>query len=224
MKVHDVQQGTTAWLNLRAGKPTSSEFDKILTPTGKPSKSADPYMHKLIAERLMGHPIEQYVSIDMDRGSRLEAEAVSFYEFQRDFETQKVGFITNDEETIGASPDRLVGEDGLLEIKCPAEHTHVSYLLYKPVDRKYWPQLQGQLWVTGRQWVEICSYHPEMPPAMVRVERDEKYIQLLAGAVTAFSEELERQWLTVADKKLEPKDAPPIELGGDLWLQPEDVA
>ena len=106
MKVHDVEQGTSAWLELRAGIPTSSEFDKILTPTGKKSKSAGPYMHKLIAERLMGHPVVEYVSLDMDRGARLEEQAVSFYEFKYDVDTEPMGFVTNDAQTIGCSPDR----------------------------------------------------------------------------------------------------------------------
>ena len=117
MKIHDCKQNTTEWLDLRAGIPTASQFDRIITPTGKPSASAIPYMHQLLAERLMGRPITGYVSFDMDRGKDLEPEAVSFYEFTQDVETMPVGFITNDEETIGASPDRLIGSDGLLEIK-----------------------------------------------------------------------------------------------------------
>ncbi len=223
MKIHDVEQGTSAWLELRAGIPTSSEFSKILTPTGKKSASATPYRHKLIAERLMGHPVVEYVSIDMDRGARMESEAVDFYEFRHDVDTKRVGFITNDAQTIGASPDRLVGDDGLLEIKCPAEHTHVGYLLHKPVDRKYYPQIMGQLWVTGRSWVDILSYHPEMPPAMVRVLRDEDYILLLAKAVTEFSAELEREYRELSNMIGSPAVSPLSEAEAQLELQPEDA-
>src|SRR5262245_45091449 len=119
MIIHDVVQGSTSWLQLRAGIPTASQFDQIITPSGKPSKSAERYMLTLLAERLMGHPITENVSMWMKRGSEMEADAVAFYQLQTDSDTVPVGFITNDEGTIGASPDRLVGEEGLLEIKCP---------------------------------------------------------------------------------------------------------
>ena len=129
MKVHTVTQGTPEWLALRAGIPTASCFDQILTPKGKVSTQAERYMHQLLAERIMGHPVEQVVTSWMDRGTQLEAEAVNYYEGIREVDTTRIGFLTNDAGTIGASPDRFVGEDGLLEIKVPKEHTHVAYLL-----------------------------------------------------------------------------------------------
>lgn len=191
MKIFSVQQGTTEWLALRAGIPTASQFDRIITPQGKASGQVEKYLFALLAERMMGHPIIEQISAWMQRGNEMEAEAVDFYESQRELETEPIGFITNDEGTIGASPDRLVGEDGLLEIKVPAEHTHVSYLLKKAVDQAYYPQVQGQLWISGRKWLDILSYHPEMPPALIRVERDEAFIALLIEAVGHFSVLLE---------------------------------
>lgn len=191
MLIHDVHQGTTEWLQIRAGIPTASSFDKIITKSGKPSAQAEQYLYRLLAERMIGRNIVEHVSYWMDRGNQMEAEAISYYEGIRDLDTVRVGFVTNDECTIGASPDRLVGGDGLLEVKCPAEHTHVAYMLNRSVDEKYYPQIQGQLWVSGRAWVDILSYHPEMPPALIRVERDEKFITALAAAVTAFSAQLE---------------------------------
>lgn len=191
MRVSHCVQGSPMWLKLRTGIPTASEFDSIITPGGKPSKSADRYMYGLIAERMMGHSRIESVSTWMDRGMQMEQEAVEFYEFQRECETAKVGFICNDSRTIGASPDRLVGEAGLLEIKVPAEHTHVSYLLSKSVDQAYHPQVQGQLWIAERKWSDILSFHPEMPPSLIRVERDEEFIGKLSAAVTAFSATLE---------------------------------
>lgn len=206
MRVLSCIQGTQEWLQLRCGIPTASEFDRILTPKGKPSIQAENFMYGLLSERIMGRPRTEAVSFWMERGSVMEAEAVAFYEFQKDIETVPVGLITNDAGTIGASPDRLVGDDGLAEFKCPAEHTHVAYLLGKAVDQTYYPQLQGQLWITERKWVEICSYHPAMPPVIVRVERDEQYIEMLSKAVTAFSqfleakaaELIERGWIKVS--------------------------
>lgn len=192
MIVHyDVIQGSKQWLRLRAGIPTASGFDNIITPTGKKSGSAEKYMHHLLAERILGRPEVEYVSTWMDRGSATEAEAIAYYELERDLDTVKVGFVTNDDKTIGASPDRFVGDEGLLEVKVPKPATHVAYLLKKPVDAAYFPQVQGQLWVTGRKWLDILSFHPEMPNEIVRVERDEEYIAKLEALVTSFSEELE---------------------------------
>lgn len=199
MIVHlDVVQGSQQWLAMRAGIPTASAFDNIITPKGEKSRSAEKYMHHLLAERMLGRAEVEYVSTWMDRGSASEAEAVAYYELERDLDTVKVGFITNDEKTIGASPDRLVGDEGLLEIKVPKPATHVAYLLKKPVDAAYFPQVQGQLWVTGRKWLDILSFHPEMPNEIVRVARDEKFIAKLADLVTEFSKELEAQALVLA--------------------------
>lgn len=202
MIIHDVIQGTTAWANLRAGIPTASEFDKILTPkTARPSESAEPYMHALLAERIMGHPRVEIMSSWMERGSEMESEAVSFYEFQNDVATKTVGFITNDGMTIGASPDRLVDEDGLLEIKVPAPHTHVAYLLQSGgAYSAYKVQVQGQLWIAERQWEDVLSFHPEMPPAIIRIERDEEYIEKLSKAVTAFAAVLEERYLELVER------------------------
>lgn len=193
MILHDVLQGTSEWLAIRAGIPTASAFDKIITKSGKPSTQAEKYMHRLLAERMMGHPVTDHVSYWMGRGSATEAEAVAYYEGVRELDTVRVGFVTNDQKTIGASPDRFVGSDGLLEIKVPSEHVHVGYLLTRSVDAEYYPQVQGQLWVTGRQWLDIMSYHPEMPPALIRVERDAQFIRTLSIAVEAFVDVLERE-------------------------------
>ena len=155
---------------------------------------------KLLAERLIGRPIAGAITWSMERGSAMEAEAVSWYELMTDLETKPVGFVTDDDMQYGASPDRLVGDDGLLEIKCPVEHTHVGYMIHKAIDKKYQPQLQGQLLVTGRKWVEILSYHPEMPQAFIRAERDEEYIELLRKAVTLFSAKLEKTYQELLEK------------------------
>jgi YqaJ-like viral recombinase domain len=136
----------------------------------------------------------------MGRGMALEAEAVAFYEFERDLETVKVGFITNDTGTVGASPDRLVGPAGLLEIKVPNPSTHVAYLLNRKIEQAYYPQVQGQLWIAEREWSDLLSYHPTMPPALIRVPRDEEFIALLSGAVLSFSMELESRAAEMREK------------------------
>lgn len=228
MIFHEVTQGTEAWLKLRAGIPTASAFENIITPGGEKTKGERRvrYMHTLLAERIMGKPVLDHVSTWMDRGLATEAEAVSYYEFQRNATTKKIGFVTNDAKTIGASPDRGVDADGLLEIKVPKEHTHVFYLLKKKPDKTYYPQVQGQLWITERKWIDTLSYHPSMPEALVRTERDDEYIAKLAKAVTEFSAELEKKaaelaargWITKPlfwPDATQVKDFEVIDLGAD---------
>ncbi len=212
MIIHDVPQGSTAWLRLRMGVPTASSFDSIVTPTGKPSASAERYMLNLLAERLMDHPLEEHVSLWMSRGSELETEAVSFYELQKDTDTVPVGFVTNDNGTIGASPDRLVGDDGLLEIKVPSPYIHLGYLLTTGgAYKNYKPQVQGQLWITGRRWCDILSWHPELPPALHRVDRDEPFIATISAAVEAFSVQLENLYISVIERGLvKPREDEPL--------------
>lgn len=194
----NIIQGSSQWLNLRSGIPTSSEFDKIVTPGGKPSKSAEGYMYKLLAERIMGHPCQEFMSHWMDRGSALESEALAFYCFTREVKTYKIGFITNAEGTIGCSPDCGVIDrerEGLLEIKVPNEQTHMSYLLGSgSAYDAYKVQMSGQLWVSQKSFNDSLSFHPELPPALIRVERDEKFIAIMAELVTTFSLELERMF------------------------------
>ena len=188
---HNVEQGTPEWLAVRLGIPTASDFDKIITSTGKASTQTTAYAHKLLAEILTGHPVETFEKTEwMERGQALEESAVQFYELKTDIETVKIGFVTDDRRTMGCSPDRLVGNDGLLEIKCPAPHTHVGYLLNNKVDRKYWPQVQGQLLVTGRKWVDWMSYHSEMQPVIIRVERDEEFLKAMNASIQQFNAEL----------------------------------
>lgn len=225
MIIHNCIQGSQEWLSLRSGIPTASEFDSILTPGGKLSTAADKYMYRLLAERIMGHPTLQAVTTWMDRGTELEAKAVACYEFITDAETVKVGFITNDCRTWGASPDRLVGDDGLLEIKCPSEAVHVGYLLSnKGVDKAYYPQVQGQLWVTGRKWSDVLSWHPEMPEALIRVERDDEYIEKLGREVMLFSERLEEMTEKLkADGIIRPK-ATPKAYGAEFLTKEQEEA
>lgn len=193
MKTWNVVQGSEDWCRIRAGRPTASQFEKILTPTGKPSKQAEGYMYDLLAELMLGKPLEAPKFAWMERGSSLEEDAADWYCLQKDVEVQKIGFCTNDAETIGASPDRLVGDDGLLEIKSPSPGVHLKYLLFplRGVEKEYNTQVQGQLYVTGRPWCDVVSYHPELPSVIVRVERDEEYIKLLDEALTAFVVEME---------------------------------
>ncbi len=188
----EIAQGTTEWREQRAGIPTSSQFHRIVTPKGKPSKSADMYLFELLAERLTGELTWNASTNYMERGHDLEADAIKFYCFTREVETEPVGFVTNDDGTVGASPDQLVGESGLLEIKVPKPATHIGYLLQSGTAyEEHRTQTQGQLWVTERGWNDLLSYNPALPPALYRVERDEEHIADIARELTAFSQRLE---------------------------------
>lgn len=198
MIVHDVTQGTPEWLKLRSGIPTASSFDQIvyskLDENGvlPKSKSQGKYLHILVAERLMGEPEEKYQSNWMERGISLELEAVGSYEFRRDVDTTPVGFVTTDDGRIGCSPDRFAGDDGGVEIKCPKGSTHLGYLMSEDgAAGDYIQQVQGTLWITGRKWWDVFSYHPRLPPSLVRIHRDERYIAQLAKRVREFSDRLE---------------------------------
>jgi hypothetical protein len=123
---HDVTQYSEVYDRLRLGIPTSSHFHKIITPQGKPSKQWREYACILIAERILQRKIEFYNSLAMERGLIVEAEAADWYEFDQDVIVERVGFITDDNHTIGCSPDRLVGDEGLLEISRPPYRTFRS--------------------------------------------------------------------------------------------------
>ncbi len=188
MKIHDCEQGSPDWYALRSGCATASCFEKIVTPTGQLSKQANKYAYRLIAETLLKRPMDSIEGLEwMERGKMLEPEAAKIYEFEQEVETVKVGFITSDDGLIGASPDRLVGSEGLLEIKCPAPQTHVMYMV-EGLGNDYRPQVQGQLMVAEREWSDLFSYNEEMPPVRIRTVRDEDYITLLRTSLNAFNE------------------------------------
>jgi hypothetical protein len=133
----------------------------------------------------------------MQRGNDLEPDAREMYEFISGNQVEEVGFILDDTSSYGCSPDGLILDSGGLEIKCPAPDTHVEYMQDNQAGvKKYWQQIQGCMWVTGRQWWDFFSYHPSMRHVLVRVERDDVYIAKLAvevnKAVKIIKTEVER--------------------------------
>lgn len=189
----DVAQGSPEWFAARCGIPTASNFDKIVTSKGEPSKSATKYIWQLAAERIIGKTEESYQNPAMLRGIEMESEAVALYEMIKCVDTTEVGICYLDEtKSVAASPDRLVGKQGLLEIKCPLNYTHVGYLLDPQLPTDYFQQAQGQLYVTGCWWLDFMSYYPGIKPLIVRVERDEKFISALESELKKFCSELDR--------------------------------
>jgi hypothetical protein len=188
----NVAQYSEAYDRLKLGIPTSSSFHKIITPQGKPSRQWREYACVLIAERILQRRIEFYNSPAMERGLIVEAEAADWYEFDKDVTVESVGFITDDDHTVGCSPDRLVGDEGLLEIKAPLPQTQIEYWLSGEINERFRPQLQGQLYVSQRSWVDLLCWHDVLPKIVTRVEPDEKFIKALDRELQMFNFFIER--------------------------------
>ena len=197
MKNHDVEQRSEAWYKIRAGKPTASEFSKLITSAGVPSKSLDKYAITLAAETFAGGPVDAWEgNYHTERGRALEDEAIKLYEFANDVSVLPVGFITNDDETVGCSPDGLVGDDGMVEIKCLKAETHVETMLYFKkngrIPPKYVQQTQGQMGLCKRQWCDLVFYHPVLPLLSIRETPDSKLSMALTTELKNVMEERDR--------------------------------
>jgi len=180
------EQGTIDWKRARIGIPTASNFDLILTAKGlKPSASQGKYLNRLCAEHYTGEPIDEGTNGYMQRGTGMEDEAARWYAWEHNAKLLKWGFCVTDDGRAGCSVDRVVGDDGLLEIKCPGIVTHIGYLL-GGMD-EYGLQVQGQLWITGRKWVDLLSFHPTLPKVVNRIERNEGMIDAIALEVGRFA-------------------------------------
>ena len=210
-----IVQGTAEWHAERLGKVTASRMADVCarTKTGW-GASRKNYMAELVAERLTGTRAEGFTNAAMQWGTDQEPEARVAYEFYRDATVVEVGFVPHPSiADTGASPDGLVGEDGLVEIKCPNTATHIETLLGGTVPEKYVLQMQWQLNCTGRQWCDFASFDPRLPESMrlfvQRVHRDETQIAALEKDVVEFLTELRE---TVARLRAKYEPAPATEL------------
>jgi len=193
------EQRTEEWFNQRLGKVTASKIADVIakTKTGV-SASRENYSTQLTLERLTNQKAEFYTNAAMEWGTATEPQARSAYELYREVFVDEVGFI--DHPTIamsGASPDGFVGEDGLVEIKCPESKTQMETLLNQKVPNKYQPQMQWQMAVTGREWCDFVSFDPRMPENLrifvQRVERNDEYIKMLEDEVRVFLAEINKK-------------------------------
>ena len=189
-EVFDCEQRSADWYALRAGIPTASQFAAVLANgrSGGESKTRRTYMLKLAGEILTGEPMDNYSNVHMERGRVMEAEARDFYAFMTDAEPNLVGFIRNGDK--GASPDALLGDDGLLEIKSALPHLLIDMLIKDKSPAEHWAQVQGQLWVSEREWCDLVVYWPHLPLFVRRIPRDEDYIKQLSEGVDRFNAEL----------------------------------
>lgn len=206
-------QGSEEWFAQRLGKVTASRLSDVLakTKTG-PSASRANYMAELIAERFSGNRVEKYVSPEMRWGTECEPLARAAYEAETSVLVREVGMIEHPSIAMaGASPDGLIGEDGVLEIKCPEPKTHIETVLSGDVPAKYIPQIQWQLACTERVWCDYVSFDPRVPNDLQlfikRVPRDNALIKTYETEVINFLVELElrvsqiNEWRQTKERK-----------------------
>lgn len=193
-----IAQGSAEWHALRVGKATASRIADIMRKGkgGTVSMSRARYMGELIAERLTGVPADSFKSADMQWGNDTEAQAREFYELCTGYDLAAIDFVDHPVIAMsGASPDRLVRNDGLLEIKCPATHTHIETLLGAKIDPDYITQMQWQMACTNRAWCDFVSFDPRLPEdlriSITRVDRDNERIGELEAAVRVFLSEVD---------------------------------
>lgn len=174
MKTHMMVQYSTEWWEARKGLPSASNFDKIITPNGKASTQQEGYINELIGDIFALDPnamTERPMNAAMRHGTNCEPRARAWYAMRHNIEPQMVGGIQDDLGRFWSSPDAILGDDGLLELKCPQAKTHTSYLLAGPVlPPEYRPQCHAHLFISGRPWVDFVSYCDGMPALVVRIE------------------------------------------------------
>lgn len=192
MEIILCEQNSEEWHRARAGIPTASEFATVLAKgkDGGASITRAKYARRLAFELYAGEPHPAgYSNAHMERGHALEDEARNVYALMSDVEPEIVGFIR--EGRAGCSPDSLIGETGGLEIKTALPEIQIERLQRGTLPPEHRAQVQGSLWVTGREWWDFVSYWPKLPPLIVRVHRDDAYIAALAAAVAEFNEEVD---------------------------------
>ncbi|MGR9384875.1 lambda exonuclease family protein [Rhizobium leguminosarum] len=186
IEIIDCEQNSPEWYQARCGVPTVSNFATIMAKgEGKTRRT---YLLKLAGEILTGEPSEGYTNSHMERGHELEPVARLQYEFMTDQDLTQVGFVRNG--PVGASPDCLIGDDGIGEFKTKLPHLLIEVLLKDQFPPEHKAQCQGALWVCEREWVDIVCYWPKMPLFVKRAYRDEAYIAQIADEVSKFRIEL----------------------------------
>ena len=192
-----IEQRSDLWFQARIGKVTASRVADVLakTKTGY-SATRDNYMAQLVCERLTGEKGESFTNAAMQHGTDTEPLARAAYESLKDVLVDEVGFVPHPTiEMAGASPDGLVGDDGLLEIKCPNTATHIDTLLTQTVPSKYNTQMQFQMACTGRLWCDFVSFDNRLPEELQlfvkRVPRDDVFIKQTEDAIVKFLAELD---------------------------------
>lgn len=189
-QIIDCDQNSDEWFRARMGIPTASMFATVLAKgrDGGVSLTRKTYLHKLAGEIITGEPCDNYSNSHMERGHAMEQEARDLYCFVHDAPLTRVGFVKRG--FCGCSPDSLIGEDGILQIKTAFPHILIEHILADKFPPEHMAQCQGELFVTERQWLDIAIYWPKMPLFVKRLYRDDAYIEKLILALDDFNHEL----------------------------------
>jgi len=202
-----IEQRTEAWHLQRLGKVTASRVADVIAKTKSgPSASRENYATQLVLERLTNSVGEAYSNAAMQWGTDQEPNARNAYELKMSTFVKEVGFIDHPIiDMSGASPDGFVGEDGLVEIKCPNSSTHIDTLVSQKIPAKYLPQMQWQMACTGRKWCDFVSFDPRMPENLQlfvkRIEFEAQYVKMLELEITEFLEEVNQKVITLRNLK-----------------------
>jgi putative phage-type endonuclease len=202
-----MEQRSIEWFAARLGKVTASKVADVIakTKTGY-STSRDNYMAQLVCERMTGTMGESFSNTAMQWGTDQEPLARAAYEAIADVLVDEIGFVAHPTiDAAGASPDGLVGDNGLIEIKCPNTATHIETVLSGKVPSKYIPQMQWQMACTQRKWCDFVSFDPRMPEGLQlfiqRVDFDVEYVKMLEAEITGFLAELETKIEKLNERK-----------------------
>lgn len=188
MKIHNFEQGTPEWINVRLGKLTASNADAIATN----GVGLTTLCYEKVAEILTGKPKEAYSNDDMERGKALEELARNAYETETGIVVPEAGFVEKNER-VGCSPDGFVNDDGLVEIKCPNDTNFVKFMVERKIDPKHIAQMQFQMLICERQWVDYIVFNHNFPQPIIisRVERDEVFIEKIRIGLESGVEKIE---------------------------------
>lgn len=190
------EQGTDEWFRARLGIPTASEFDKIVTASGRPSAQAEDYLDLCLAEYATGETDEDgFSGFWMDRGKELEPEARLAYQIRTGLKVTQVGLVWRDKKKLAScSPDGLVYKGRRIkkgvEIKCPKGRNHGAYYIGNRCPKKYIPQVQGSMWICGVSEWDFFSYHPQYDDLLVTVKRDPKWMEIFDKLLPPFLDRL----------------------------------
>jgi len=204
MIVHDVPQRSEAWAQLRLGRLSASRAGDMLATlkSGGEAASRRDLRVQLVLEKITNQSQENgHINADMERGTLLEPEALAAYEAQTGHLVQPVGYCAHDSLAAGCSPDGFIQDDGLVEVKCPRAANHLAYLKAQSVPKEHLPQIVHQLWLTGRQWVDLASYDPRWPEPLrlfvARYHRNDDEIALYQQTVERFLAEVDAEYQSV---------------------------
>ncbi len=195
------EQRSEQWYQAKAGVPSASSFNKIITLAGRPSTQAQDYLYQVVGEKILGTIEQGYTSFAMQQGIDREDEARMLYELISGRKVKEVALVyKNEQKTVSCSPDGLIsGKMAGLEIKCPMLKTHVHYMVNNDVLRtQYYIQVQGSMWVCDFPVWILMSYYPGLEPVILEIERDENFCDKLSDIMSGFLKNLNETYAKIA--------------------------